>query len=76
MTDLSVISMTDSEHGILHTRHTIWGWDTVLEKILYWWLCQNHCYWWLSHIYYYWQFCCDTVAGNFAEMLLMALFRS
>ncbi|MBA0881732.1 hypothetical protein Goshw_003008 [Gossypium schwendimanii] len=51
MTNLSVICMTDSEHGILHTQHTAWGWDIVIEEVLYWWLCHNHCYWWLVHIY-------------------------
>ncbi|MFQ6668200.1 hypothetical protein Gotur_033941 [Gossypium turneri] len=29
MTDLSVICLTNSEHGILYTRHTAWGWDTT-----------------------------------------------
>ncbi|MBA0856447.1 hypothetical protein Goshw_028625 [Gossypium schwendimanii] len=73
MTDFSVICMTDSMHGILHRRHTAWGGDSVMEEVLYWWLCHNHCYWWLGHIYCYWQLYCDTVACSFATMLLIAL---
>ncbi|MBA0857006.1 hypothetical protein Goshw_006115 [Gossypium schwendimanii] len=71
MIDLSVICLTDSDHGILHTRHTTWGWDSVKEEVQYWWLFHNHCYWWLGHIYCYWQLCCDTAAGSFAAMLQM-----
>ena len=32
--DLTVNEMTDSEHDILHTRHTAWGWDLVLEEVI------------------------------------------
>ncbi|MBA0709951.1 hypothetical protein Golax_024961, partial [Gossypium laxum] len=28
----TINDMTDSEHGILYTRHAAWGWDLVLEE--------------------------------------------